>query len=101
MVEEDPRQVQPDRLPDAMFGFRKRFRGRSNTPLNKDGTPCLKGRIVNLIQVVVVTQLLIVAATIHGCLMPGRECDSETKQHIANMMTVITTSTFALYAAEK
>jgi len=73
----------------------------NNTPLNKDGTPCLKGRIVNLIQVVVVTQLLIVAATIHGCLMPGKECDSETKQHIANMMTVITTSTFALYAAEK
>ena len=33
--------------------------------------------------------------------MPGKECDSETKQHIANMMTVITTSTFALYAAEK
>ena len=25
-------------------------------------------------------------------------CDSDTKQHIANMMTVITTSTFALYA---
>ena len=70
-------------------------------PLNKDGTPCLKGRIINLIQVVVVVQLLIVAATIHGCLMPGRTCDSETKQHVANMMTVITTSTFALYAAEK
>ena len=70
-------------------------------PLNKDGTPCRKGRIINLIQVVVVVQLLIVAATIHGCLMPGRTCDSETKQHIANMMTVITTSTFALYAAEK
>ena len=29
------------------------------------------------------------------------KCDSDTKQHIANMMTVITTSTFALYAAEK
>ncbi len=70
-------------------------------PLNRDGSPCLKGRIINLIQVVVITQLLIVAATIHGCLMPGRECNSETKQHIANMMTVITTSTFALYAAEK
>ena len=101
MGEEDPRQVQPDRLPDAMFGFRKRFRDRSNTPLGKDGKPCLKGRIINLIQVVVITQLLIVAATIHGCLMPGKECNSETKQHIANMMTVITTSTFALYAAEK
>ena len=84
-----------------MFGIRKRIRNRSNPPLNKDGTPCLKNRIVNLIQVVVITQLLIVAATIHGCLMPGRTCDSETKQHIANMMTVITTSTFALYAAEK
>ena len=101
MGEEDPRQVQPDRLPDAMFGFRKRFRYRSDTPLGKDGKPCLKGRIINLIQVVVITQLLIVAATIHGCLMPGKECNSETKQHIANMMTVITTSTFALYAAEK
>ena len=74
---------------------------RWDPPLTKDGTPCLKSRIVNLIQVVVITQLLIVAATIHGCLMPGKECDSETKQHIANMMTVITTSTFALYAAEK
>ena len=79
----------------------KLFNKNNNTPLNKDGTPCLKGRIVNLIQVVVVTQLLIVAATIHGCLMPGRTCDSETKQHIANMMTVITTSTFDLYSAEK
>ena len=29
------------------------------------------------------------------------KCDTDTKQHIANMMTVITTSTFALYAAEK
>ena len=28
-------------------------------------------------------------------------CDADVKQHIANMMTVITTSTFALYAAEK
>ena len=76
-------------------------RKKGGPPLNKDGSPCLKGRIINLIQVVVVVQLLIVAATIHGCLMPGRTCDSETKQHVANMMTVITTSTFALYAAEK
>ena len=96
-----PRQIWVNRLSSSMSFFRKRFRNRSNTPLNRDGTPCLKGRIINLIQVVVVTQLLIVAATIHGCLMPGRECNSETKQHIANMMTVITTSTFALYAAEK
>ena len=84
-----------------MFNIRKRFRNRGTYPLNKDGTPCLKGRIINLIQVVVVVQLLIVAATIHGCLMPGRTCDAETKQHVANMMTVITTSTIALYAAEK
>ena len=84
-----------------MFNIRKRFRNRGTYPLNKDGTPCLKGRIINLIQVVVVVQLLIVAATIHGCLMPGRTCDSETKPPVANMMTVITTSTFALYAAEK
>ena len=76
-------------------------RKKGGPPMNKDGTPSLKGRIINLIQVVVVVQLLIVAATIHGCLMPGRTCDSETKQHVANMMTVITTSTFALYAAEK
>ena len=45
-------------------------RKNGGPPLNKDGTPCLKGRIINLIQVVVVVQLLIVAATIHGCLMP-------------------------------
>ena len=74
---------------------------RTRSQGSNSRSPCLKGRIINLIQVVVVTQLLIVAATIHGCLMPGRECNSETKQHIANMMTVITTSTFALYAAEK
>ena len=46
-------------------------------------------------------QLGIVGATIFGCFIPGRVCNSEVKQHIANMMTVITTSTFALYAAEK
>ena len=84
-----------------MNKFLNNNKKRWDPPLNKDGTPCLKGRIINLIQVVGVVQLLIVAATIHGCLMPGKECDSETKQHIANMMTVITTSTFALYAAEK
>jgi len=44
---------------------------------------------------------VIVGATIIGCFLPGKKCDSEVKQHIANMMTVITTSTFALYAAEK
>ena len=47
---------------------KEKKRGSWAPPLNKDGTPCLKGRIINLIQVVVVTQLLIVAATIHGCL---------------------------------
>ena len=36
-----------------------------------------------------------------GCFLPGKKCDADVKQHIANMMTVITTSTFALYAAEK
>ena len=60
-----------------------------------------KKQVIDLIRFVIFFQLAIVAATIHGCLMPGRTCDSETKQHIANMMTVITTSTFALYAAEK
>ena len=46
-------------------------------------------------------QLGIVGATIFGCFMPGKVCDADVKQHIANMMTVKTTSTFALYAAEK
>ena len=45
-------------------------------------------------------QLGIVGATIIGCFTL-KQCDSDTKQNIANMMTVITTSTFALYAAEK
>jgi hypothetical protein len=43
-----------------------------------------------------------VGTTIVGCFLPMvNKCDPDTKQHIANMMTVITTSTFALYAAEK
>ena len=46
-------------------------------------------------------QLGIVGATIFGCFMPGKISYADLKQHIANMMTVITTSTFALYAAEK
>ena len=47
-------------------------------------------------------QLGIVGATIFGCFLPNaKSCDADVKQHIANMMTVITTSTFALYAAEK
>jgi len=51
---------------------------------------------------VILFQLGIVGATIFGCFFPGaKPCDSDVKQHIANMMTVITTSTFALYAAEK
>jgi len=54
-----------------------------------------------LIRVVILFQLGIVGATIFGCFMPGKVCDADVKQHIANMMTVITTSTFALYAAEK
>ena len=37
-----------------------------------------------------------------GCFVAkSNKCAEADKQHIANMMTVITTSTFALYAAEK
>ena len=60
-----------------------------------------KNKVIDLIRFVIFFQLTIVAATILGCFLPDKECDSDTKQHIANMMTVITTSTFALYAAEK
>jgi hypothetical protein len=46
--------------------------------------------------------MAIVAATIVGCFVAkSNKCNDSDKQHIANMMTVITTSTFALYAAEK
>ena len=61
----------------------------------------IKNQVINLIRFVIFFQLAIVSATIFGCFMPGKTCDSDVKQHIANMMTVITTSTFALYAAEK
>ena len=57
-----------------------------------------KDRVIDLIRFVIFFQLAIVGATIFGCFMPGKVCDSDVKQHIANMMTVITTSTFALYA---
>tara|TARA_B100000902_G_scaffold154184_1_gene150696 strand:+ start:295 stop:486 length:192 start_codon:yes stop_codon:yes gene_type:complete len=60
-----------------------------------------KRQVIDLIRIVICFQLVIVGVTIMGCFLPGKKCDSETKQHIANMMTVITTSTFALYAAEK
>ena len=60
-----------------------------------------KKQVIDLIRIVICFQLVIVGITIMGCFLPGKSCDSETKQHIANMMTVITTSTFALYAAEK
>ena len=61
-----------------------------------------KNRVINLIRIVILFQLGIVGATIIGCFLPMvNKCDSDTKQHIANMMTVITTSTLALYAAEK
>ena len=60
-----------------------------------------KKQVINLIRIVILFQLGIVGATIFGCFMPGKICDADGKQHIANMMTVITTSTFALYAAEK
>ena len=59
-----------------------------------------KKQIINLIRIVILFQLGIVGTTIIGCVTL-KQCDSDTKQHIANMMTVITTSTFALYAAEK
>ena len=78
-----------------MFGIRKRFRNRSNPSLDS------KNRVISVIQFVIFFQLAIVGATIFGCFIPGKLCDSDVKQHIANMMTVITTSTFALYAAEK
>tara|TARA_A100001011_G_scaffold27596_1_gene26992 strand:- start:249 stop:452 length:204 start_codon:yes stop_codon:yes gene_type:complete len=60
-----------------------------------------KEKVIDLIRFVIFIQLIIVAATILGCFMPGKSCDGESKQYIANMMTLITTSTFALYAAEK
>ena len=60
-----------------------------------------KKQVIDLIRFVIFFQLAIVAATIFGCFNPGKVCDSDVTQHIANMMTVITTSTFALYAAEK
>ena len=61
-----------------------------------------KTQVINLIRFVIFFQLAIVGATIVGCFLPGaKSCDADVKQHIANMMTVITTSTFALYAAEK
>ena len=59
-----------------------------------------KKQIINLIRIVILFQLGIVGTTIIGCFTL-KQGDSDTKQHIANMMTVITTSTFALYAAEK
>ena len=60
-----------------------------------------KKQVIDLIRIVILFQSGIVGATIFVCFMPGKVCNSEVKQHIANMMTVITTSTFALYAAEK
>ena len=61
-----------------------------------------KTQIINLIRFVILFQLTIVGVTIVGCFLPMfNKCGEADKQHIANMMTVITTSTFALYAAEK
>ena len=59
-----------------------------------------KKQVIDLIRFVIFFQLAIVGSTIIGCFTL-KQCDTDTKQHIANMMTVITTSTFALYAAEK
>ena len=53
-----------------------------------------KGKVINLIRVVILFQLGIVGATIFGCFLPrASPCDADVKQHIAIMMTVITTST--------
>ena len=61
-----------------------------------------RNQVISLIKFDIFFQLTIVGVTIFGCFLPiANKCDSDTKQHIANMMTVITTSTFALYAAEK
>ena len=61
-----------------------------------------KDRVIDLIRFVIFFQLAIVGATIIGCFVAkSNKCAEADKQHIANMMTVITTSTFALYAAEK
>ena len=52
-----------------------------------------KKQIINLIRFVIFFQLAIVGATIFGCFMPSaKPCDADVKQHIANMMTVITLS---------
>ena len=51
-----------------------------------------KNKVIDLIRFVIFFQLTIVAATILGCFLPGKQCDADVKQHIANMMTVITTS---------
>ena len=61
-----------------------------------------KDKIIDLIRFLIFFQLVIVATTIIGCFVAkSNKCGEADKQHIANMMTVITTSTFALYAAEK
>ena len=60
-----------------------------------------KNKVIDLIRFVIFFQLAIVGATIFGCFMHAKVCDSDVNQHIANIMTVITTYTFALYAAEK
>ena len=61
-----------------------------------------KEKVIDLIRFVIFIQLIIVGATIIGCFVArSNRCAEADKQHIANMMTVITTSTFALYAAEK
>ena len=61
-----------------------------------------KEKVIDLIRFVIFIQLVIVGATIIGCFVArSNRCAEADKQHIANMMTVITTSTFALYAAEK
>ena len=67
-----------------------------------NNTKNTKEKVIDLIRFVIFIQLIIVGATIIGCFIAkSNRCAEADKQHIANMMTVITTSTFALYAAEK
>ena len=61
-----------------------------------------KKQVIDLIRIVILFQLGIVGATIIGCFLPGaKPCDADVKQHIANMMSVISTSTLGLYAEDK
>ena len=45
-----------------------------------------KLKVIDLIRFVIFFQLAIVGATIFGCFMPSKVCDSDVKQHIASWM---------------